>query len=122
MGAPRLSVISWREDRAPDLDLGDGYGLWWTSWSPDRALNPQFADLPDVERFAGYYEHPGADGYGLCSGSVTFDGDVARALDPDGKRHRWQVESWEPLTLSPSLLCRTCGSHGFIRGGQWVSA
>lgn len=26
------------------------------------------------------------------------------------------------LTLSPSLLCYTCGSHGFIRDGKWIDA
>jgi Family of unknown function (DUF6527) len=39
---------------------------------------------------------------------------------------RWQVESWEPLTISPSVLCSLdkggCGAHGFIREGKWVPA
>jgi len=34
----------------------------------------------------------------------------------------WQVESWEPLTISPSVLCLICGDHGFIRNGSWVPA
>jgi hypothetical protein len=34
----------------------------------------------------------------------------------------WTVESWTPLTISPSVLCRTCGRHGWIREGAWVSA
>jgi hypothetical protein len=34
----------------------------------------------------------------------------------------WQLISEEPLTISPSLLCRACGHHGFIREGKWVSA
>jgi hypothetical protein len=34
----------------------------------------------------------------------------------------WEVVSLVPLTLSPSLLCRTCGHHGFIREGKWVPA
>ncbi len=34
---------------------------------------------------------------------------------PDG----WELVSLEPLTLSPSLLCRACGHHGFIRNGRW---
>lgn len=28
----------------------------------------------------------------------------------------------EELAISPSLLCYTCGSHGFIRHGQWTDA
>lgn len=31
----------------------------------------------------------------------------------------WDVISEDPLTLSPSLACRTCGHHGFIRNGRW---
>lgn len=34
----------------------------------------------------------------------------------------WTVEQRDPLTLSPSLLCTACGSHGFIREGKWVGA
>lgn len=30
------------------------------------------------------------------------------------------VEQENPLTLSPSLLMRCCGMHGFIRDGKWV--
>lgn len=49
-----------------------------------------------------------------CAGWVSF-----KPYDPT---HGWDVLSLEPLTLSPSLLCRMCGSHGFIRDGRWVSA
>lgn len=34
----------------------------------------------------------------------------------------WQVESWDPLTLSPSLACTRCNDHGFIREGRWEPA
>lgn len=61
--------------------------------------------------------HRGPDGR-ECSGAVTFN--VPEAADLPGPR--WTVELWEPLTLSPSILCRTCGHHGFIRAGRWVPA
>lgn len=32
----------------------------------------------------------------------------------------WQLVSLDPLTLAPSLLCRVCGTHGFIRDGKWM--
>ena len=47
---------------------------------------------------------------GWCVGGITFGG------------NGWTLEGKEPLTISPSLLCRACGSHGFIRDGKWVSA
>jgi hypothetical protein len=37
---------------------------------------------------------------------------------PDG----WVVVCLDPLTLSPSVLCRSCGHHGFIRNGRWEPA
>lgn len=29
---------------------------------------------------------------------------------------------WDGLTLSPSIACKTCPNHGWIRDGRWVSA
>lgn len=49
-----------------------------------------------------------------CAGFVAF-----KNYDP---AHGWDVEVMDPLTLSPSLLCRLCGSHGFIKQGKWISA
>lgn len=31
---------------------------------------------------------------------------------------KWRVESYNPITLSPSLLC-PCGHHGYIRNDRW---
>lgn len=44
-----------------------------------------------------------------------------------GPTQTWTVEAgeagvWEGLTLVPSILCRTCGHHGWIRDGRWVDA
>lgn len=52
-----------------------------------------------------------------CAGSVTFDVPEAEGLPGP----RWTVESWDPLTISPSILC-SCGHHGFVREGRWVPA
>ena len=101
------------------VDLGHGHTLVFMSWSPDRELNPQYDGIPDVDRFGASIEHPHAVTGQRCVGDLTFDGEVQRQVAPD--RARWTVESWEPLTISPSVLC-SCGDHGFIRGGQWVPA
>ena len=39
-------------------------------------------------------------------------------LGPQG----WTVQQREPLTISPSILCKQCGTHGFFREGKWVGA
>lgn len=55
-----------------------------------------------------------------CSGAVLFDLPWNNTEENAG-RPKWAVESWEPLTISPSILCRACGHHGWIREGRWVS-
>lgn len=30
------------------------------------------------------------------------------------------IEQRDPLTISPSILCPDCGTHGFVRAGRWV--
>jgi hypothetical protein len=61
-----------------------------------------------------YHRH--GDG-AVCGGGVTFD--VAANA---GEAKRWQVASWDPLTLSPSIADPTCseGLHGHIVAGAWV--
>ena len=33
-----------------------------------------------------------------------------------------RIESVDPLTVSPSILCPDCGTHGFVRDGRWLEA
>lgn len=103
------------------IDLGDGHSMSYVRWAPDRALNPQYADLPDVEKYLVLVYHTKPDG-SPCMGGATLDSPSARALEPG--KPKWTVESWDPLTLAPSLLCLAegCGDHGFIRAGRWVRA
>jgi len=54
------------------------------------------------------------------AGAVWFD--VAGLPDYADSGPKWTVESWAPLTISPSVACRVCGHHGFIRDGRWVPA
>lgn len=113
-----------------ERDLGNGIVLAYTSWAPERAINPQYADeeeWPDVDRYGASITFP--DG---CRGHITFDGHVAekhnqRAREAGRKESpTWTVESWDPLTISPSILDHgsdTCaGHHGYIREGKWVEA
>lgn len=59
-----------------------------------------------------WYEHPSTvSASGRCSGYAPV-----KPAWKDG----WDVVSVKPLTLAPSLVCRACGHHGFIREGRWV--
>jgi hypothetical protein len=75
-----------------------------------------------VDRYGMLIFHPSADPVRRgeeCAGAVTFAGDVQREVSPSATT--WTVESWESLTISPSVLC-SCGDHGFIREGRWIPA
>lgn len=101
------------------IDLGHDHVIRLAVWNPDLGLNPQFAHLAGQlpVTTSGIVTHKLPDG-GECEGAITFDSPIAR---DNFSGPFWTVESWEPLTLSPSLLC-SCGDHGFIREGRWVPA
>lgn len=66
------------------------------------------------------YTHPRPDGAGRCAGGGWLD---TPGIEPEfPESPHWTVESWEPITLSPSLLCGACGHHGFVREDRWVPA
>lgn len=105
------------------IDLGDGHSFEWLSWSPDRELNPQYAGIPDDPKIGAIVYHTSQDGK-ECVGAIRFDTPVHRQIRAAGgtvPMSVWTVESWEPLTLSPSLHCR-CGDHGWIKEGKWRRA
>lgn len=106
-------------DPTVDVDLGHGHRMRSFGWFPDRELNPQYDGVPDIENLGVTVFHPRADDPGLeCQSAIFFDiPGVERFTDTV-----WQVEQQEPLTVSPSLLCVSCGDHGFIREGRWVPA
>jgi hypothetical protein len=62
-----------------------------------------------------YYEHP-------CANAMVSPGWIPVKTSAGCMLTGWDVVSEAPLTLSPSVLCRTCGHHGYIRDGRWVSA
>ena len=106
-------------------DLGSGHSIMIAVWDPDLELNPDCVKYKDnlPLKCSGIIRHqlpgvnPGTQG-GYCEGVVTFDSPIAREVFSGPF---WTVESWNQLTLSPSILCRSCGDHGYIKQGKWVS-
>lgn len=105
-----------------EIDLGHDHFLSYFRWAPDdlpENVARYGTPLPCVEKAGATVRHAskaGAD----CLSAVHFD--IPEMLLFGGDRNVWKVKSWEPLTLSPSLLCIRCGDHGFIRDGKWVPA
>lgn len=84
------------------VDLGGG--AWYS-----RVVNKDGVWIGINE----WHRHPTTGQW--CGGWVAFD------IPECTWTSRWQVRSFDPLDLSPSLLCTTCQHHGFIRGGRWSS-
>lgn len=102
------------------VDIGHDHAIQFASWSPDRQLNPQYADVPDIPRITVMVKHNKPDGT-PCIGSAAYL-DLPGVRELVGEKAVWQVVSMEPLHLEPSLLCMSCSDHGFIRGGAWIPA
>lgn len=106
------------EPQPGDLDLGNDHWLRWLSWAGSD--DPRFAHLPPVDRYGGIILHPNRTTGAPCFGGIWFTSEMQRLVDPQVAT--WDVSSWEPLTISPSVLCGAagCGDHGYIRDGRWM--
>ena len=103
-------------ETAPDLDLGNGVTAAYTchagharagllEWHLCTGGNCRDRDTGQPRR---------------CGGSILFDLPGMQAAFPG--RFLWQVFTFDPLTISPSVKCgcHGCTHHGFIYGGKWV--
>lgn len=96
-------------------DLGGGSSFVWMSNRDGDTI--------------GLIEHHPATAKNAARGHKYCGGYIAWAPDP-GHPHtavRHQLVSGGPgdeehLTVTPSLLCQSCGHHGFITNGRWVPA
>lgn len=90
------------------IETGPGYSLTPVEFAGD-----------DPVRIVGYQErHPRPDNGEPCVGFIWVDATSKAHVDGPV----WTVEQADPLTLSPSIKCRSCGNHGFVREGKWVPA
>lgn len=89
------------------IDIGPGHRIKYNDYEGEPA---------------GIVEwHLKSDG-NWCQGWVAFHGSKWANKFKPGDMIGWHVVEKEPLTLTPSILCRTCGAHGFITKGKWVSS
>lgn len=95
------------------IDLGFDHKLSWII----RGAN-------DDTRIGAIIDHPSLKDGSMCSGGIQWAGSEWQDANPDKdvSKGRWELHSLEPLHVEPSILCMTCGDHGFIREGKWVVA
>lgn len=116
--------------RAGEFDLGSDHFARFTTWAPDLSIPAnakQYAHLAHLIRtqpvIGAIVRHRCRTETGWHEGSVTFRTELTEAVEYFRKHARWDVRSWEPLHLEPSLLSSCpCRDHGFIRAGRWVRA
>lgn len=92
-----------RPDGLPDdaVDLGDG------TWMTKVYRDGEWIAIHEWHECKGM----------MGAGFIAFTGRTSPEWWAGGPT--WEVQSEEPLTLSPSLACRNCGHHGYIRNGRW---
>jgi hypothetical protein len=101
-----------------NLDFGSGYtGRTFTC----EETEPESCGLLLAGPAAPQCPHPSD---GRCGGGIHFENAPEKYVRrPDGTlRPRWKVESRDPLTLSPSIVCGCGGQHGHIRSGRYENA
>lgn len=106
------------EGREDEHDLGAGHSFAWLQDGAGQTI--------------GLIEHhpKGSDatrGARCCGGYVAWIPEGAQRGVHPAWTARHQLVAGGPgdeasLTISPSLACRHCPSHGFIRDGKWVPA
>ncbi len=76
-----------------------------------HGVSVEVRDIDGVAAGVAYrHQKPGG---GTCEGYCPL-----RPVVSDG----WDMVKRNPLTLDPSLLCRACGHHGWVKEGKWVPA
>jgi hypothetical protein len=118
-----LQDIEWDHLPSNAVDIGENHWYAWVGWSPDRDLNPQYEGIEDTDKYGVSVGHLTPEGE-PCQSFATVKGSIqiALAVRAGKETPMWDLIQEEPLTLSPSLLCRRCGDHGFIRESRWVVA
>jgi hypothetical protein len=105
------------------VDIGHDHqiSLRWVALKRSRITADGIEQLEPKLILAGLRDRHGECERGI-SGWIPFNNAEEPFDHPDDQG--WHVDNWDPehLTLSPSLLCMTCGDHGFIRDNRWVLA
>lgn len=109
-------------------DIGSGHWIKRTFLLLDGPVIscPAVFDPPEGSVFVGLHDNhykPGTQDW--CGGWIGFANVPEHAVAfrsnlEQGKTGWHELVSADPLEVSPSLACRGCASHGFIRAGRWV--
>ena len=88
---------------------------WCDWWTEVHQLNPDIAYGWVPEHLTAAPEDPNPWFWHWCP--ATADGRWMAQAAPEHT-----LVAREPLHMEPSLLWPCCGTHGWVRDGQWISA
>lgn len=92
-----------------EIDLGDGHRI-------------VFSEYQGEKRVGANVLHPPVKGKCDGQGWIAFENTAWSRQFTMPAIVTWKVESQEPFTVTPSIYCRLCGDHGFIRNNRWERA
>lgn len=112
------------------LDLGEDHWAQFLSWAPDLSIEANREKWGHAEEIIKAHPVCGVSVIHRCktetgfhSGAIHFRTPATALWAPAHAGHCWDVKSWMPLHVEPSLLSHcACNDHGFIRGGRWQRA
>jgi hypothetical protein len=99
--------------REDEHDLGDGHSFAWM-YDSDSELYGLIEHHPK-----GPDAHPDAL---HCGGYIAWRQPKGQNVSLNHQLVAGGPGDEVSVTVSPSLQCRSCPSHGFIRDGRWVPA
>jgi hypothetical protein len=113
---------NWAEEHAlAGEDIGGGHYVHRMYRLPNGTTVSYPADHgpPEGSVFVGLHDYHRTDTTqtGWCGGWVGFTN-----VEGADERAVHELVSAEPLHVEPSLGCRGCPSHGWIREGRWSEA
>lgn len=110
-----MADFDWEAHYRSGLHLGDDNYASLEYRLPDgRVVSYPAGEVPPTGVLIGLSEHHKKPDGSWCGGWVGFKN------VPEADEHALhELVSADPLTVAPSLLCRVCGNHGFIRSGKW---
>lgn len=131
LGTKPADAPAWMDEHDFEFELGPGvWGTFTSSGGPGITKTATGEPVPYVAKAGMILTHRCKNSMtGWDQGAVTF-----KLPNVGDGQHGWNVESWDPLTLSPSIQSMSYTAdrrhvrddcplgHGFIRGGKWVSA
>ncbi|WP_432169041.1 hypothetical protein [Streptomyces sp. 1222.5] len=94
-------------------DRSTSPAVWCDWWTEVHQLTPDIAYGWVPDHLRAQQEDPNPWFWHWCTASSRWECQATSDHD---------LVATDPLHMEPSLLWRCCGTHGWVRGGEWIPA